>query len=59
MKDGISRHRKRDNGQVENYFKDLLNEENEHNLEEMHKVEGPIDEISEEEVKRGIKARQA
>ncbi len=39
--------------------KDLLNEENEHHLEEMGTVEGPTEEISEEEVKRTIKGMKS
>ncbi len=38
---------------------DLLIEENEYHLEEMGKVEGPVKEISEEEVKRAIKGMKS
>ena len=44
------------------YFEELLNGENEHSLEETDRVEGPIEEITEEEVGtalRGMKSRKA
>ena len=45
----------RDTWEVEMLFEDLLNEENEHNLEEINVVEGPIEVVSEKEVKKSLK----
>ena len=42
-------------GRWKNYFEDLLNEENEHNLEKINMMERPIEEVSKEEVKRALK----
>ena len=36
------------------YFEELLNEENEHELEEVEEIEGPIENVTEEEVKRAL-----
>ena len=41
------------------YFEELLNEENEHELEEVEEIEGPIENITEEDVNitlEGIKS---
>ena len=37
------------------YFEELLNEENPYQVDEEEKVEGPVEDISEEEIKRALK----